>query len=193
MRVIAGKARGRKLLAVPGSTTRPILDRVKTALFDILRPEIENITVLDLFAGTGGVGIEALSQGAVHCTFLDLSKKAIQTIRTNLEATNLTDQAEVRQTDAFGYLRKSQKTFDLIYIAPPQYESVWIQALHAIAERPELVSADGQIIVQIDPREYEALDLTEFHEEKQKRYGNTLLVFYRKETVPDAKGTVPGA
>jgi 16S rRNA (guanine(966)-N(2))-methyltransferase RsmD len=87
MRVIAGTAKGRKLLAVPGDGTRPILDRVKTPLFDILRPEIQGARVLDLFAGSGAVGIEALSQGAAHCTFLDLSRPAIDTIKANLETT----------------------------------------------------------------------------------------------------------
>lgn len=178
MRVIGGLAKGRKLLSVPGDSTRPILDRVKTALFDILRPKIQGWRVLDLFAGSGGVGIEALSQGAGHCTFLDLNSAAVATIRSNLENVELAARAEVRQTDAFSYLKKTAKSFDLIYIAPPQYKSLWIEALHIIAERPELLNRGGMIIAQIDPREYELLSLSQFQELRQNKYGNTLLVFY---------------
>ncbi|MFM1848480.1 MAG: Ribosomal small subunit methyltransferase [Pseudomonadota bacterium] len=179
MRVIAGTAKGRKLLAVPGDTTRPILDRVKTALFDVLRPEIAGAKMLDLFAGSGAVGIEALSQGAAHCIFLDLSKNAVETIKKNLEATQLVASAEVRHYDAFSFLRNSAKSFDLIYVAPPQYESLWIQAMQTIAERPEILNPAGLIVVQIDPKEYEELKLAAFHETEQRKYGNTLLVFYR--------------
>ena len=181
MRVVSGSARGKPLKAVPGDGTRPILDRVKTALFDILRPEIEGISVLDLFGGAGSVGIEALSQGAAHCTFLDLGNAAVKTIRENLESTGLTAQAEVRHTDAFGYLRNTRKQFDLIYVAPPQYKTLWVQALQTIGERPEIVSENGQVIVQIDPSEYESVALSSFREEEQRKYGSTLLVFYRKQ------------
>ena len=180
MRVVSGKARGISLKPVPGDGTRPILDRVKTALFDILRPRIQGIRVLDLFGGAGSVGIEALSQGAEHCVFLDLSAAAVKTIKDNLAATRLTEQAEVRHTDAFGYLRHTAKSFDLIYVAPPQYESLWVQAMHIIAERPELVTETGLVIVQIDPKEYEQLSLSAFKETSQRKYGNTLLLFYER-------------
>ena len=178
MRVVSGKARGTKLKSVPGDTTRPILDRVKTALFDILRPTLDGISVLDLFAGTGSVGIEALSQGAAHCTFLDLSDKAIKVIRENLESAHLSSQAEVRHTDSFTYLRNTSKNFDLIYIAPPQYKALWLQALHFIAERPGLLKPGGRVIVQIDPKEYEPAQMTALQETDQRKYGSTLLVFY---------------
>jgi 16S rRNA (guanine966-N2)-methyltransferase len=180
MRVVSGKARGITLKAVPGDGTRPILDRVKTALFDILRPRITGWRALDLFGGAGSVGIEALSQGAEHCIFLDLSAAAVKTIKENLVATRLTEQAEVRHTDAFGYLRHASKTFDFIYVAPPQFESLWVQAMHIIAERPELVNEGGLVVVQIDPKEYEALNLSSFKEAAQRKYGNTLLLFFEK-------------
>lgn len=180
MRVVSGSARGKKLLAVPGSTTRPILDRVKTALFDILRPIINGAVVLDCFAGSGSVGIEALSQGAIHCVFIDIEGSAITTIKKNLKATKLEGKAQIKHSDCFAYLRNTNKKFDLIYVAPPQYQTLWIQALHAIAEHPDLVNKDGQIIVQIDPSEYEQLNLNEFKETQQRKYGNTLLVFYGK-------------
>jgi len=195
MRVVAGSARGKKLLVVPGHGTRPILDRVKTSLFDILRPRISGVTMLDLFAGSGSVGIEALSQGAAHCTFIDLGPRAVATIKRNLATTGFSERAEVRQTDAFGYLRGTKRSFDLIYIAPPQYKHLWVEAMHQIAERPELLrrpaaesaehQASGLAIVQIDPKEYESLDLGELREIRQKRYGNSLLIFFELSSVPD--------
>lgn len=180
MRVVGGRAKGITLSAVPGDTTRPILDRVKVPLFDILRPQLAGARVLDLFAGTGQIGIEAVSQGALHCTFLDLAPKAVQTIKENLARTRLTEQAEVRHTDAFTYLRNSSRQFDLIFVAPPQYKALWVEAMHAIAERPQLVSPGGTVVAQIDPREYEALALHAFEEREQRKYGNTMLVFYRR-------------
>jgi 16S rRNA (guanine(966)-N(2))-methyltransferase RsmD len=182
MRVVGGTAKGRTLLPVPGDTTRPILDRVKTSLFDIIRPNLEGIRMLDLFGGSGAVGIEALSQGASHCTFLDLSKKATETIKENLKTCQLESQAEVRTTDAFAYLRNTKKSFDLIYVAPPQYENLWVEAMHHIAERPDLVTGNGQVIVQIDPKEHETLLLNALTIEQERRYGNTLLLFYQKNS-----------
>ena len=180
MRVVSGIARGRKLKSVPGDGTRPILDRVKTALFDILRSRLDGWHMLDLFAGSGAVGIEALSQGAAHCTFLDLSSAAAETIRENLALTGLTDRAEVRNTDAFRYLRHTAKTFDFIYVAPPQFKALWEQSLQTIAEHPELIKNGGLIVAQIDPSEYEPLQLTAFKESEQRKYGNTLLLFFEK-------------
>jgi 16S rRNA (guanine966-N2)-methyltransferase len=195
MRVVAGSARGKKLLVVPGHGTRPILDRVKTALFDILRPRMAGMDVLDLFAGSGSVGIEALSQGAAHCTFIDLGHPAVATIKKNLATTGFADRAEVRQADSFAYLAGTERTFDLIYVAPPQYKNLWVESMRRIAARPELLRgpsaeadeepASGLVIVQIDPREYESLDLGDIREVRQKRYGNTLLVFFERPGISD--------
>jgi 16S rRNA (guanine966-N2)-methyltransferase len=195
MRVVAGSARGMRLNRVPGNGTRPILDRVKTALFDILRPRIPGMEMLDLFAGSGGIGIEALSQGASSCTFIDLAPRAVRTIKQNLALTGFSGRSEVRQADALGYLAGARKTFDLIFIAPPQYKGLWAEALRNLAERPDLLrrpssGADGGreaglAIAQIDPREYERLDLGEIRETRQKRYGNSLLVFFELRDGPD--------
>jgi 16S rRNA (guanine966-N2)-methyltransferase len=181
MRVVSGSARGINLEAVPGDSTRPILDRVKTALFDMIRPSIQGISVLDLFAGSGSVGIEALSQGATHCTFLDLSAKAVETIKENLTRTKLQNQAEVRHTDAFTYLKNCKKSFDLIYVAPPQFKYLWVEAMQTIAEHPERITPQGEIIVQIDPKEYETLAIDAFEEYRERSYGNTQLVFFRRK------------
>jgi 16S rRNA (guanine(966)-N(2))-methyltransferase RsmD len=180
MRIISGTAKGRKLRSIPGKTTRPILQRVRTALFDTLRPELQDTKFLDLFAGTGSVGIEALSQGAKSCTCIELDAAAYKILQENIELVGFTNRCQAFRRDAFLFLKKSQDAFDIIYIAPPQYEALWVKALHMIAERPDLVVPGGLVIVQIDPREYEALPLTEFVEEEQRRYGNTLLVFYRR-------------
>ena len=180
MRVIGGSAKGCKLKSVPGDTTRPILDRVKTTLFDILRPRITDCSWLDLFGGSGSVGIEALSQGAKSCVLLDLEPKAVSTIKANLEHCKLSDKATVRNMDAFSYLRNCQKSFDFIYVAPPQYKNLWVEAVQMIAERPQLINSGGQIIVQIDPKEYEELNLTLFSEADLRKIGNTYLIFYDK-------------
>ena len=190
MRVVGGSARGMTLSVVPGKGTRPILDRVKTSLFDILRPRLAGQSMLDLFAGSGSVGIEALSQGAASCTFLDAGERAIATIRKNLAETGLSDRAEVRLIDAFAYLNETPRTFDLIYIAPPQYKGLWKRALLDLDRRPELLRGPGPepeeddeaglAIVQIDPTEYEALELVALGEIRQKRYGNSLLVFFER-------------
>lgn len=180
MRVISGSAKGRALKAVPGDSTRPILDRAKVPLFDILRSFVPNKQILDLFGGTGQIGIEALSQGATYCVFCDTNARAISTIKDNLVTTQLADKAEVRHTDAFVYLKNSSKVFDLIFVAPPQYKGIWSEAMRTIAERPHLLADDGKIVVQIDPKEYEPLDLTSFTEDSQRKYGNTLFVFYSK-------------
>lgn len=145
--------------------------------------------MLDLFGGSGAVGIEALSQGAGHCVFLDTNARAVATIRANLQATGLADKAEVRHTDAFIYLKNTNKTFDSIYVAPPQYKGVWIEAMRVIAERPHIVRDNGHVIAQIDPKEYEALELTTFQESQQRKYGNTLLVFYSRVCAFDVKET----
>jgi 16S rRNA (guanine(966)-N(2))-methyltransferase RsmD len=168
------------------------MDRVKTSLFDILRPQLAGMDVLDLFAGSGSVGIEALSQGARSCTFIDSAHKAVVTIKKNLASTGLADRSVVLHTSALDYLRTADKQFDLIYVAPPQYKELWSEAMRRLAERPELlrpppvepaaVGSAGQIIVQIDPKEYRSLDLGDIHEVRQKRYGNTLLVFYERAT-----------
>lgn len=200
MRVVSGSARGKKLLLVPGRGTRPILDRVKTSLFDMLRPRIEGMHVLDLFAGSGSVGIEALSQGAAHCTFTDLGDKAVATIRKNLASTGFSDRADVRQTDALAFLRTTRRSFDLIYVALPQYKGLWAESMRQIAAQLNVlrapsestVDADeyqgpGLAIVQIHPKEYESLELAGLREIRQKRYGNSLLVFFERAGGPSSQ------
>ena len=183
MRVISGSARGRKLKSPKSSETRPIMDRVKTALFDILAPEIMGMRVLDLFAGTGAVGIEALSRGAESATFIERSPEAWRLVRENLALTNLSDRAEVLRADAFAYLQQAAaigRKFDLVYIAPPQYVKMAAQALTQLDAAP-LTEPDGLVIVQIHPQEraeLDALALRRLRRYDERRYGSTLLLFY---------------
>jgi 16S rRNA (guanine(966)-N(2))-methyltransferase RsmD len=184
LRVIAGKARGRKLHTVPGSSTRPITDRVKESLFNVLGADIRTAQVLDLFAGTGSVGIEALSRGAEFARFLDLDREAVATIKANLAITGFSAQAEVLRLDAFALLeRPADRRFDYVYIAPPQYKALWKKALLSLDAHPDWLVEDAWIIAQIHPREYEALELAYLAEFDQRKYGSTLLVFYEVKPV----------
>lgn len=181
IRVIAGSARGTKLKLVPGDVTRPITDRVKESLFNIIQPDIKDCVFWDLFAGTGSVGIEALSRGAKFARMVDQNKMAVKTIRENLAITGLEANAEVIQVDVFSLLRRQpDRQFDYIYVAPPQYHSIWVKALEVLDQNPEWSVGDGWVIAQIDPVEYLALDLKHFSEFDQRKYGSTLLVFYER-------------
>ena len=187
LRVISGTARGRKLRSVPGDITRPITDRTKESLFNIIGNDIMGASFLDLFAGTGSVGIEALSRGAKYTRFIDVNQSAIQTIKYNLEHTGLLQGAEVVKVDAFRYLEtRAHHRFDYIYIAPPQYKGLWKRVLLTLDEFPQWLAEDGWVVVQIHPVEYEALDLANLREFNQRRYGSTLLVFYDQGEIENA-------
>ena len=182
LRVIAGKAKGQRLRSVPGDSTRPITDRTKESLFNILGPDIQTATFLDLFAGTGSVGIEALSRGAKSVLFVDADRQAVATIRANLKHTGLVEGGEVRRMDAFTLLRQQpERPFEYIYIAPPQYKGLWKRALLLLDETPGWLTGDSWTIIQIHPREYEPLVLRNLAEFDQRKYGSTLLVFYERK------------
>jgi 16S rRNA (guanine966-N2)-methyltransferase len=177
---------------VPGDTTRPITDKVREALFNILGVDIQGAKMLDLFAGTGSVGIEALSRGANEVCFVELNRKAIAIIQENLRSTGLNDGAFVRHADAFSMLEdKVSHHFDYVYIAPPQYKEMWSKALLSLDKHLAWLSEDAWVIVQIHPSEYrsigEELPINNLIEFDQRHYGSTLLVFYRKITFGDIK------
>jgi 16S rRNA (guanine(966)-N(2))-methyltransferase RsmD len=179
LRVIAGTAKGRRLKQVPGDSTRPIMDRVKESLFNILGADIEEALVLDLFAGTGGVGIEALSRGAARAVFVEGNRAAVSVIQENLGATGLMRRAQVVRSDVFIYLRNDPPAgFDYIHIAPPQYKNLWAEALKAIDMRPAWLNPAGVAVAQIDPREFAELPLQNLTLADERKYGNTLLCFY---------------
>jgi 16S rRNA (guanine966-N2)-methyltransferase len=179
LRVIGGIARGRRLKSVPGDTTRPITDRVKEALFNILTPDIEGSMLLDLFAGTGSVGIEALSRGAEYVRFIDRHRLAIETVRANLDQTGFSNKSEVLQMDAFTLLaQQPDRRFDYVYIAPPQYKEMWKRAISLLDRNNGWLVDDAWVIVQIHPVEFEPVPLQYLVEFDQRRYGSTMLIFY---------------
>ena len=185
MRVMTGIAKGKRLKAVPGDTTRPITDRTKEALFSILGTWIIESRVLDLFGGTGAVGIEALSRGAAHATFIDSTSAATRTIGENLRTTGLAERAFVKRMDAFKYLTNPMPVnapFDLIYVAPPQYKNMWAEALKMIDQHLErLLRPDGAVIMQIHPTEYYDLELERLILYDERHYGSTMLGFYERK------------
>jgi len=191
LRIIRGRARGTRLRGVPGNTTRPITDRVKEALFNILSADVFDSHWLDLFAGTGSVGLEALSNGAAFVRFVDLHRQAIRTLRANLEATRLGDAgAEIRQGDAFALLSQpADRRFDYVYIAPPQYRGMWKKALVLLDAHPDWLADDAWVIVQIHPKEYEQVALHNLEEFDRRQYGSTVLVFYERSEADGRSGT----
>lgn len=181
LRVIAGKARGRKLRSVPGDTTRPVTDMVKEALFNILAGDVIDSHWWDLFGGTGAIGIEALSRGAGFVRFSDVNRLPVDVIKQNLLTTGFAGQAEVKREDSLLRLSSSpDRTFDYLYIAPPQYKEMWRRATELVDGNPGWLSKDAWVIVQIHPKEYLNLSLGSLEKIDERKYGSTLLVFYEK-------------
>ena len=179
MRVITGKARGVVLKTPDGMATRPTTDRVKEALFSIIQFDIPGCRVLDLFGGTGQLGIEALSRGATSAVFVDASESACKMIRENLRRTKLDGQAMVVRGDYMEYLRRCQQTFDIIFLDPPYAEVFLENSLNCITEIDILQS--GGIIVTERPLDKELpWDFPGFTRSKDYKYGNTLITLYRR-------------
>lgn len=180
-RIISGTARGIRLQDVPGDITRPVTDRVKESVYNIIGADIVGANMLDLFGGTGSIGIEALSRGANSVTFIDLHNQAISTIKANLKITRLETKAKVVMSDAFRFLAGPlpNPPFDYIYVAPPQYKQMWLQALKMIDGKPSWLVEDGWVIVQIHPVEFSEEPVLENLEEIDRRkYGSTLVLIY---------------
>lgn len=185
IRVIAGSAKGRRLKMVPGDTTRPVMDRVKEACFNILGRRVVGASFLDVFAGTGSVGIEALSRGARRAVFFEIDRKAIKVIQDNLQATRLGERAVVQRGDALLWLRQTPiEVFDFIYIAPPQYKELWRQTLDILDHNSGWAAEQAVIIVQIDPFERQTVALEHFQLYDERRYGSTLLLFFSHQETP---------
>jgi 16S rRNA (guanine(966)-N(2))-methyltransferase RsmD len=178
-RIIAGSAKGIRLRSVPGKITRPITDRVKEALFNIIGQDVTGATFLDVFAGTGSVGLEAMSRGASFARFTEIHPSAIKVLKENIKLCRFEENTDVIKTDAFLYLSSPpERAFDYIFIAPPQYQEVWLRALRAIEDHLDHCSHDSWIIVQIDPIEYTNPELRKLIEIDRRRYGSTLLLFF---------------
>ena len=180
MRVISGKAKGKVLKTPDGMLTRPTADRVKEALFSILQFELPGARVLDLFGGTGQLGIEALSRGAQYAVFVDEREPACALIRENLKRTALTDQGRVLRSDYLQYLKRCKEKFDIILLDPPYAEVFLENALKMITEIDILQS--GGIIVTERPADKDlSLSFEGFTRSKDYKYGKTLLTLYRKD------------
>ncbi len=179
MRVIAGKAKGTQLNTPDGMLTRPTTDRVKEALFSIIQFDIPGAAVLDLFGGTGQLGIEALSRGASRAVFVDARREACQLIRSNLSKTHMESDASVVQSDYLQYLNRTKEKFEIIFLDPPYAEVFLENAIKRITEIDILCS--GGIIVAERPLgkelpwEYEG-----FTRSRDYRYGKIILTLYRK-------------
>ena len=180
MRVISGKARGVALKTPEGMVTRPTADRVKEALFSIIQFDLPGTSVLDLFGGTGQLGIEALSRGAKSAVFIDENKKACSLIQENLKRSRFEKEGTVIRSDYACYLKQCREKFDIILLDPPYAEVFLENALKLITEIDILQS--GGIIVTERPVDKELqYEFDGYTRSKDYKYGNTLLTLYRKD------------
>ena len=180
MRVITGKARGVVLKTPDGMHTRPTSDRVKEALFSIIQFEIPTAKVLDLFGGTGQLGIEALSRGASSATFVDEREDACALIRENLRRTKLAQDATVVRADYLSFLKRCKNHYNIIFLDPPYAEVFLENALNYIIEIDILQS--GGIIAAERPLGKELpFEFEGYTRSKDYKYGKTLLTIYRKD------------
>ncbi|MDI3522165.1 MAG: hypothetical protein PWP43_347 [Bacillota bacterium] len=188
MRIIAGRERGRRLLCPAGRRVRPTSDRVREALFDILQHRVPGAKVLDLFAGTGALGIEALSRGARCAVFVDNHPASLAVVRANLERCRLAARAQVVKADALAYVARAggwDEPYEIIFADPPYRSGMGAALLHAI--NPALLARDGLVVYEHARGEElpeAAGDLTRL---RQQRYGDTMLSFYSLKTA-----TLPG-
>lgn len=180
MRVITGKARGVNLKTPEGLQTRPTADRVKEALFSVINFDIPGANVLDLFGGTGQLGIEAISRGANMAVFVDAADAACALIKENLRRTKLEQQGKVVRSDYLSYLRSCAEHFDIIFLDPPYAEVFLENALNCITEI-DILRSGGIIVCERPlgkeiPGEYPG-----FTRSKDYKYGKTLITLYRKD------------
>jgi 16S rRNA (guanine966-N2)-methyltransferase len=171
MRVVAGRYGGRRLKAPPGHDTRPTADRVREALFSIIGP-VEGLRVLDLFAGSGALGIEALSRGAAHATFVDNDPRALEALRANLEA--LGAEGVVRRSEALSFLAAGPGSYDLVFLDPP-YSSAQRLARELSERLPGVLSEEALIVSESDKRNPLMLDLPL---EDERTYGDTRIAIH---------------
>lgn len=183
MRVISGNARGKKLVSLEGMNTRPTLDRVKEALFNIIQFDIIDKEVLDLFAGSGAIGIEAISRGAKSATFCDNSTDAIKIIETNVKNTRSADKSLILNKDyitALEYLAGRGKKYDIIYLDPPYKTNYAETAIDKILDL-NVLSKDGIIVLETDDaKKEETIKNKPIQIFDKRKYGRAILIFIRK-------------
>jgi len=185
MRVISGEYRGKKLYTLEGMNTRPTLDRVKEALFNIIQFKVPEANVLDLFAGSGSLGIETLSRGANYVVFCDHSCEAIKIIKKNIESTKYVEKSTILNKDymvALKQISKLDKKFDIVFLDPPYKSEFGIKAIEELIKL-DLIAEDGIIILETDDEDKKK----EIEENKkikifdERKYGSVKLIFIRKE------------
>lgn len=181
MRVIAGTAKGTKLNSIDDISTRPTLDRVKEPLFSIIQNNIVESNVLDLFAGSGALGIESLSRGSKHCTFCDKSYKSIQMLKENIQKVRMQEKSTILNIDYKKCLDEQKEKFDIIFIDPPYKMDIAIDSVKRIIEL-ELLAKDGIIIIETDEEERERKELEKIDLELYdvRKYGRVKLLFLRE-------------
>ena len=185
MRVIGGNARGRRLKVPKGQAVRPTSDRVKEALFNILPHDLSGIRLLDLFAGTGNVSIEAISRGAAEAILIDSSEKSGKVIRENLRSLNFTDRASVRivpVSRALRLLARRGETFDMIFLDPP-YQRSWVRACLEPISSGNLLRKSGTLVVEHSAREQPETEYGSLVLKDQRKYGDTWLSFFEHKAV----------
>lgn len=176
MRVISGKARGTSLYSLDGNHTRPTTDRVKESMFSIINFNIADGVILDLFSGSGALGIEAISRGAEKCYFVENSKQAADIVRKNLEKTNCVENAILKITDFKVFLNSVDEKFDVILLDPPYNKKMCDEAMKIIYER-NLLKDDGVIMCET---EFDEIITTDFTKKKDYKYGKTMLSVFCK-------------
>ena len=177
MRVITGTARGRKLAALEGREVRPTTDMVKEAMFSIIQFEVEGASVLDLFAGSGQLGIEALSRGARFCVFVDSSRDSQNIVRQNLQTTGLAKQSRVAAMDCADFLRSTGDTFDIALLDPPYGKGLLQEVLPLLVPR---MSPGGAILCESPKGEALPEAVGEYRIRKTYSYGKIALTLYRR-------------
>lgn len=178
MRVVSGSARGCKLQPVPGMNTRPTTDRVKENVFNLIQDHIRGAEVLDLFAGTGQLGIEALSRGAARCDFVEHGREAYGIVRKNTQAARVDDRAAIHRTEAADFVSHAGKhRYDLIFLDPPYGGAILENALKQI-ERFDILATNGIIICESAVEDRFAHG---FEAVRERRYGATLITVLRRQ------------
>lgn len=191
MRVISGTAKGRPLKAVPGTGTRPTTDKVKEAVFSMIGPYFDGGIVLDLFAGSGGLGIEALSRGMAKGIFIDLEPKSIEVIRANIKATKLESKAEVYRNEAgraLKLLAKRSYQFDLVFLDPP-YRMKNADELMLTMQENDMLSQDATIVVEHDAAHTYEETFGHFEQVRKSTYGDTAISIYYYSKGVDANNS----
>ena len=182
MRVISGIAKGCKLNSIDDLSTRPTLDRVKEPLFSMIQIHLEEANVLDLFAGSGALGIEALSRGANHCAFCDKSFKSIKMLKENINKTRMQEKSTIYSEDYKKCLNNLKGQFDIIFIDPPYKYDIAVDSIKNIMKL-KLLAKDGIIILETDEEERELKELEEVVELEvydKRKYGRVRLLFLRE-------------